>query len=62
MNSFTLEIHIRPGTKVAEACNDVKLLSEFMKEELCFYFNGVLISTEDSSIDDMVDNYVTQQR
>ena len=55
MNSFTLEIHIRPGTKVAEACNDVKLLSEFMKEELCFYFNGVLISTEDSSIDDMVD-------
>lgn len=61
MSHLKLEIKVKPGTEIRTACEEVKLLSEFVKEELYFKFNDVHISTDGKSINDMVDNYLKQR-
>lgn len=58
-NSFKIkvEVSIPKGITIERACGEVKELSEFLKEELYFKFNGVPITTNGKSILEMVKSY-----
>lgn len=61
MRYLKVEVTPHTGTKIEQACSEAKELSEFIKQEVTFLFNGVSISTYDKSINDMVDSYLTQR-
>lgn len=62
MNHLQLKIEVYPGTEIRVACEEIKRLSIFLGEDLHFYFNGILMTTEGYSINDMVDNYLRWNR
>ena len=61
MEHIKIEIKPKSGKSIDQVCGDVKELSEFMKEELDFKFNGVYVTTDNHSINDMIRIYRTSQ-
>lgn len=59
--NLLLDIKPMTGAKIGEVCSDAKALSEVIDAKIEFVFNGVLLSTENMSINEMVDKYETQQ-
>ena len=45
------------GSDIQTVCGEVKELSEFLKQDIYFEFNGVSISTLNKSINEMVESY-----
>ena len=60
-NSINISITPRRGTSISDVCYDVKILSEHIKEEISFEFNGVNITTENKSITEMIQSYSFQR-
>jgi len=58
---MNISVKITPikGRSIEKVCGDVKELSEFLKSEIVFEFNGVPITTENKSINEMVLSYST---
>jgi len=61
MRNINIKIEPKRGKSIDQACGDAKELSEFIKEEVEFEFNGVFVTTENHSIDDMIRIYRTSQ-
>lgn len=55
-----IEVSIKPKPKqhINKVCADAKLLSEYINRDIVFEFNGVRITTENKSINEMVDSYM----
>lgn len=58
MKSIRVTIYPRKGAEIRTVCGDVKELSEHLGEELTFQFNGVDLTTDNKSINEMVDSYI----
>lgn len=54
-----IEVKVTPirGSDIQKVCGEVKELSEFLKQDIYFEFNGVPISTLNKSINEMVESY-----
>ena len=61
MRGINVIIEVRKGTTIQDACDSVKVLSEFIGEDIEFKFNGNVITTKNKSINDMVDSYLKQR-
>lgn len=61
MRGITINISVNRGTTVEIACDSVKELSEKANQEIVFEFNGVKISTENKSINEMIASYNKQR-
>jgi hypothetical protein len=60
MQSISITVTPKSGKTIQEVCGDVKELSELLKEEITFNFNGILLTAHDNiSINEMVQNYST---
>lgn len=56
---YNIEVKVIPvnGSDIQKVCGEVKELSEFLKQDIYFKFNGVPISTLNKSINEMVESY-----
>lgn len=56
---YNIEVKVIPvkGSDIQKVCGEVKELSEFLKQDIYFEFNGVSISTLNKSINEMVESY-----
>lgn len=56
---MNIEVKIIPvkGSDIRKVCEEVKELSDFLEQDIYFEFNGVPISTENKSINEMVESY-----
>lgn len=57
MRALTIKVEVRSGVHVQLACDEAKTLSEKLNEPVVFQFNGVRLSTEGKSINEMVADY-----
>jgi hypothetical protein len=57
MNNIEVKITPVKGSDIQKVCGEVKELSEFLKQDIYFEFNGVSISTLNKSINEMVESY-----
>ena len=46
MIGITVKIEVKKGASIQNACDSAKVLSEYLKEEIEFTFNGVKITTQ----------------
>ena len=60
MKGIKINIIVNKGVDIQTACDSAKILSEVAKQEIDFMFNGVRITTENKSINEMVKMYTTQ--
>lgn len=63
MRTFQIEVSVvvPKNTTIERACGEVKELSEFLKEDIDFKFNGVNISTANKTINEMVKSYMVSR-
>ena len=58
--SIMITIAPQQNKHIDDVCKDVKILSEHLDTDLSFTFNGVLITTENNSINEMIRIYTHQ--
>lgn len=59
MKGIKIEISPHYKANIKDVCESAKVLSEYLGYDLEFRFNGVKISTENKSINEMVERYMT---
>ena len=57
MKGLNISVEVTKGTTVQVACDSAKELSELCKQEIDFTFNGVKITTQGKSINEMIESY-----
>ena len=59
----TLQVDIKPkrGANIKQVCSEAKVLSDEIGIDFEFKFNGVDFTTENNSINDMVESYLNQR-
>ena len=62
MKGLVVSVDPQNGTNIQTACGSAKELSELIKQDLDFYFNGVRITTKNQSIQEMVNSYAIQRK
>lgn len=57
-----IDIIVKPNYKatITDVCNEIKMLSEHLRKEISFTFNGVELTTNNCSIHDMIQKYSIQ--
>lgn len=61
MKGLIVTITPQRNTDIRTACESAKELSEFIKTDIEFEFNGVRITTKNMSINEMIDSYLKQR-
>lgn len=62
LKGIFITLEPQKGASIRAVCDSAKELSEFLKEEVKFEFNGVPLTTHNMSINDMVEKYCTHFR
>jgi hypothetical protein len=62
MNGLLIKVDAAKGAYIGTVCNSAKELSEFIKEDVEFEFNGVRVTTKNQSIQEMITSYATQRK
>jgi hypothetical protein len=60
-NSLSITVEPCKGANIRAACDNAKELSELIKREITFTFNGVIVTTAGWSINEMVERYMTHR-
>lgn len=60
--TLNITVDICKGAHITTACSEVKELSELLKQDFTFDFNGVKITTENKSINEMVNSYLIKTK
>lgn len=61
MKGLVVSVAPQNGANINTVCGSAKELSELIKQDLDFYFNGVRITTKNQSIQEMINSYAIQR-
>ena len=62
LKGVLITLEPQKGASIRAVCDSAKELSEFLKQEFKFQFNGVPLTTLNMSINEMVEKYTTHFR